>query len=143
MSPPLSDEVRSFPVAGRLKFFISFWENLTENKFILRIIRGITIPFTELPRQNYLPMPIRCSELERVAITHEVEKYLEKGIINEVSHCKNEFISQIFPRPKRSGGLRIILNLSKLNLSVKYEHFKMETINSVLMLIKPNCYGVH
>ena len=41
---------------------------------------------------------------------------------------------------KSQGGIRIILNLSKLNLDVQYEHFKMETLNSALLLIEKNCF---
>ena len=49
-------------------------------------------------------------------------------------------MSQIFPRRKRSGGTRIILNLSDLNVNVQYEHFKMETLNAVLLLMEKNCF---
>ena len=113
---------------------------MTNNRFILDIINGLKIPFVSLPSQNFKPNPIRCSWEEKLLIDNEISKYLQKGIVTETTHCSSEFVSQIFPRPKKSGGVRIILNLSKLNEGVKYEHFKMETLNSVLMLIRRNCF---
>ena len=65
---------------------------------------------------------------------------MKEGIIESASYTQNQYISQIFPRPKRAGGIRIILNLSKLNIYVEYKHFKMESLNSALLLMKPNCF---
>ena len=36
--------------------------------------------------------------------------------------------------------MRIFLNLSRLNLDVQYEHFKMETLHSVLLLMGKDCF---
>ena len=47
---------------------------------------------------------------------------------------------QVFPRLKKSGGVRIILNLSELNLNIEYCHFKMENLNTALGLIESNCF---
>ena len=62
------------------------------------------------------------------------------GIIEHANHSPGEFVSQIFPVPKKSGGVRIILNLKPLNEDIHYEHFKMENFQSVLELIEKNCY---
>ena len=35
---------------------------------------------------------------------------------------------------------RMILNLKKLKGSVKYEHLKMDTLWTVIRMMKPNCY---
>ena len=35
---------------------------------------------------------------------------------------------------------RMILNLKRLNENMPYIHFKMETIKSILTLVRPNCY---
>lgn len=62
-------------------------------------------------------------------------------VIKVVNHHPNEFISPIFLVPKKTPGeYRMILNLKKLNESIPYHHFKMDTFESVLKLIKPGCY---
>ena len=127
-------------VAGRLRFFLKFWETVTSDIYILNIISGLEIPFESLPVQGNFPPEIRCSASEKESIDQEVEKFLNKGIIHEVVPCEGQYISQIFPRPKKNGGVRIILNLSRLNLDVQYEHFKMETLQSVLLLMEKDCF---
>ncbi|KAK6181898.1 hypothetical protein SNE40_009676 [Patella caerulea] len=64
------------------------------------------------------------------------------GIIKEVSPCEGQFLSPIFTRPKRDNPTeyRMILNLKKLNEFISYHHFKMDTFESALRLIKPDCY---
>ena len=49
-------------------------------------------------------------------------------------------MSNIFTRSKKSGGLRVILDLSELNENVLKHHFKMDNIHTVAQLLTPNCY---
>lgn len=63
------------------------------------------------------------------------------GAIVEASHeTEDQFLSSIFVRPKKSGEYRVILNLKKLNEYVVYHHFKMDTFESAVNLIKKNCF---
>ena len=55
-------------------------------------------------------------------------------------HEGNEFVSPIFIRHKQDGEIRLILNVKKLNKYVKYQHFNMKNIKSVLYLVTPNCF---
>ena len=50
------------------------------------------------------------------------------------------FMLFIFTREKRDGSYRMILNLKQLNKHIEYEHFKMESLQSVLNIIRPNCW---
>ena len=52
----------------------------------------------------------------------------------------NEYISNIFTRPKKNGAYRVILNLKQLNEQVDKHHFKMDTIHTCVQLITPGCY---
>ena len=61
-------------------------------------------------------------------------------VIEEVEHHPNEYISPIFIIPKSSGEYRMILNLKSLNQYIEYHHFKMDTFESALKLVKPNMY---
>ena len=49
-------------------------------------------------------------------------------------------MSGIFTGDKKEGNKRIILNLKKFNKFVNYKHFKMESINNVINLVKLNVY---
>ena len=55
-------------------------------------------------------------------------------------HDQGEFISPIFLRDKNDGSHRLILNLKGLNKYLEYKHFKMQTFQSVLFLIQPDCF---
>ena len=55
-------------------------------------------------------------------------------------HEQGEFISPIFLRDKNDGSHRLILNLKGLNKYLEYKHFKMQTFQSVLSLIQPDCF---
>ncbi|VDI20376.1 Hypothetical predicted protein [Mytilus galloprovincialis] len=62
------------------------------------------------------------------------------NVIQEVESEINEFISPIFVRPKKNGEYRMILNLKELNKHIEYQHFKMDSFESALNLIKENAY---
>ena len=48
---------------------------------------------------------------------------------------------QVFsPGIKKDGSKRMILNLKNFNKFVNYKHFKMESINNVLNIIRPSVY---
>ena len=57
-----------------------------------------------------------------------------------VCHEPGEFISTIFVRPKKDGSYRSILNLKQLNNFVTNHHFKMESLQTALHLVKKNCF---
>ena len=59
--------------------------------------------------------------------------------MKEVEFDENQFISPIFTVPKKNTDEhRLILNLKELNQYIEPHHFKMETFESTLRLIKPN-----
>jgi hypothetical protein len=66
----LENEVRSmpfalkkddeFPLGGRLRFFASFWQKLTNSREIMSLILGVLIPFTSEPHQSQVPKSLKC-----------------------------------------------------------------------------------
>lgn len=61
------------------------------------------------------------------------------NVIREVQHIRGKFISTIFTVPEKdSNEQRVILNLKELNKFIVYHHFKMETFEASLKLVKPN-----
>jgi len=103
-------------------------------------VQHYKIEFAQLPEQESVPQEINFTPQEQIIIEEEISKLLKKGVITEASHCRGEYISTIFIRPKKDGGHRLILNLKKLNAYVEYHHFKMDTLRSAIRLTKPNCY---
>ena len=72
----------------------------------------------------------------------ELKRFLNCGII-ELSDDKSddEYISNIFIRPKKDGRVRFILNLKLFNsLYVEKCHFKMESLRSALNAMRKDCY---
>ena len=53
---------------------------------------------------------------------------------------EGDFMSFIFTREKRDGSYRMILNLKQLNKHIQCEYFKMGSLQSVLNIIRPNCW---
>ena len=101
--------------------------NLTGNlEYVL--VQSVTRPFCSF------------TEIEQTIIDIEVEKFLLKGIIRLSSNEDGQVISSIFTRPKKDGSHRVIFNLKKLNESVTYHHFKMDTLETAIRLMRPGCY---
>ena len=46
----------------------------------------------------------------------------------------DEFVSNIFIRDKKDGSHRVILNLLELNKFIAYHHFKMDTIDMIMLI---------
>ncbi len=127
-------------IAGRLAQFVTKWQTITSDKWVLDTIKHYHIEFTKLPIQLFQPKRIPFIAREIEMISAEVHKLLQKGAIKQVEHTSGEFISNIFIRPKKDRSFRPIINLRELNKSVAYFHFKIETNQFALELIRPKCY---
>ena len=77
---------------------------------------------------------------KEVEIQVILEEMLHKQIIRETAHESTEFVSPIFIVKKPDGGTRLILNLKELNEFVKYEHFKMDGIKTIINMVTRNCF---
>lgn len=126
--------------AGCLRDHIEFWKNLTSDPHILGILEGVKLEFSEPPIQNEIPKPYHFDHVKMKKIEEQVHIMLSKGIVEPVGHSKGEFISNIFTRDKKEGGVRIILDLTEMNKFIQYHHFKMDTFQTALDLIYPNCF---
>ena len=93
---------------GRMKNYYEFWKTITYDKEVLTIVRGMQIPIQELPLNQKIPHQIPFNKKETEMIDIEIQKMLNKEIIIPVSNKpqKGEFISTIFSRPKKTGGVK-------------------------------------
>ena len=127
-------------MAGRIKYFIKNWEELTTDSFILNVVMGCKIDLLHTPHQHYFPNEKKFSGKEKLFVQEELAKLLHKHVIIPSKHEKDEFVSTIFLTPKKDGSFRLILNLKKFNHFVRYQHFKMESLKQVIQLMKPGCF---
>ena len=93
----------------------------------------------QLPTQNSRSS-YPLSSKEREIISVDIKKVLKISVIFYSTSNEGKFISGIFTRDKKDGSKRRIPNLKKFNKFVNYKHFKMESINNVIKLIKSNVY---
>ena len=128
--------------AGRLQFYIENWRKITSDESILDIVQHCHIEFEEDFNESefHVMKSGQFSVFERNVIENEIAKLLEMNVITEVDHSPGEIISSIFIVPRKDGEYRMILNLKKLNEKVSYHHFKMDTFETALQLIKHNAF---
>ena len=126
--------------AGKIAEFYHAWQQLSFDRNVLQLVRGMKIDFKNNISQLYHPRPMQFSQSEKILISCELEKLLVKKVIQEVVSCKGQYISNIFLRPKKDGSHRVILNLKKLNEDISYHHFKMDTFQAAVQLVRPNCW---
>ena len=87
--------------AARLPHFISRWQQVTNNKFILRIIQeGYKIDFITKPEQAVIVS--RQQTPENIEICqYKIKRFLANGAIIVVQPSPDQFISNIFPVVKQ------------------------------------------
>ena len=67
---------------------------------------------------------------------------LRKRIMMKTPRKSTKFFTPTFIVTKPYGGTRLILNLKELNEFVKYEHFQMGGIKTIISMVTRNCFIV-
>ena len=131
-------------MGGRLCLFLSAWQSITQDPFILSVIAhgfriSVSPDFPGVLRK--VTKPLRSLEAHR-SVLEEISSLITKQAIVQVSDSPALSLSPIFVIPKRSGGLRVILNLKAINVFIPPQHFRMETLASILRTISPQDWAV-
>ena len=124
------NHVDSF-VAGRLRQHIPKRRELTSDPWVLETVSDYHLEFARQPVQSVLPKSPPFNKAEIQLIDTEVEELLLKSAVTRVAPCKEEFISNIFLVPKKTGDIRPVINLKPLNQYIQKIRFKMENIQMV------------
>ena len=135
--PPLPLPQPQIPVGGRLAHFALNWQNITNDQWVLSLIKnGYQIPFKDQPPLSR--EPIFFQQSQRRELEEEVTSLLQKGAVEEIQPETPGFYSRIFLVPKKNGKLRLIIDLSTLNKYVFVQSFRMETQRKVRNAIRQN-----
>lgn len=125
----------AFPSGGNIARCLASWERLTSDPWILGIVKGFKLPFWTLPWQDREPRPFNLSEEQKIVFQEAVDDLLRKDVIEETRELGDQFISNIFVRPKPNGKVRLILDLTELNKFLILQHFKLENFNTALQMV--------
>ena len=125
---------------GNIAHWVHNWFKISRDSWVLAMVRGVQLDFVGLPVQVREPFPFRLGPDERLAMSGEVFKLEKKGIIERAEPVEGQFLSNVFLRPKSSGGFRLILDLTELNLFLEREHFKMCSFQTALEMMRPGAF---
>ena len=124
---------------GNVSKFVNNWSLITKDKEVLDIITsGLKIDFENNCLIENKQSEYRFSNDNSVKIDKQIKEMLYQEVISISYKESGEFFSPIFFREKNDGNIRIILDLTNLNLSIKDQHHKLETLQTALEMIKPN-----
>ena len=103
----------------------------------MKLILGATIPFITTPLQSVIPRQYDFNKSDALLVTKAVQDLVANKCIVRVDRNADQFVSPLFLVTNKDGSKRPILNVRKLNKSyLPKKHFKMETLQSILPLIR-------
>ena len=137
-APPVTcaqNVVSNLPVGARLQSFWKTWSYLDAGPKVVQILReGYTLPFRTRPYLTRSPAVISCyvNPLRNSYLLEALHQLIDKNAV-ELVHNQTSlgFFNRLFLVPKPNNKWRPILDLSKLNLFLKTEKFKMETPETI------------
>ena len=127
--------VKNLPVGARLQNFWQTWLERGAGPKIAQILReGYTLPFWIRPNLTRSPTVISryVNPHRNSYLLEALHQLMDKNAI-ELVHNQTSlgFFNRLFLVPKPNNKWRPILDLSKLNLFLKVEKFKMETPETI------------
>ena len=121
------------------------WESWGADRWVVEVLRfGYCVPFLVTPPLSNVPIPLPSyspSSIRELAPSAAVADLHAKGAIDPAPPSPG-FYSRLFVTPKVTGGWRPVIDLSRLNRSVRVSHFHMETQQSVLQSLRPGDWMV-
>ena len=125
--------------------FSEEWSKLTSDRWVLNIVQeGLKLIFKCHPPITGTRITKFQNCVQRQCILDEVDDLLKKSAIEVVPKDQEGlgFYNTFFIVPKKDGGHRPILNLKPLNVYLKNQHFKMETLRSIIQALEQGDWAV-
>ena len=127
--------VSNLPVGARLQNFWQVWQSLGASPVVVQILKeGYTLPFWIRPKLARYPTVVSCyvNPRRNSYLLEALHQLTDKNAVDLVQNQKSlGFFNRLFLVPKPNNKWRPILDLSKLNLFLKVEKFKMETPETI------------
>ena len=125
----------TLPVGARLQNFLQVWMELGAGPKVVQILReGYPLPFRIRPRLTRYPTVVSfyVNPHRDKYLMEALHQLIDKNAVELVQNPKSlGFFNRLFLVPKPNNSWRPILDLSKLNLFLKAEKFKMETPETI------------
>ena len=143
----------NLPVGGRIKFFLSEWRKLGASRRVLRWIRyGYPLHFkSDLVMSSNLPKLVNSAPPDLIthyqdpfkqqALESMIKELVAKKCVMEVPKGEQGFYSRVFLVPKKSGGWRLVIDLSQLNQSLTPVSFSMDTLSRIKQVLRPGMWA--
>ena len=132
------------PVGGRLTHFLTEWESITSDKWVLDLIReGYKLEFIRKPSFRGIKETVVPS-CQTMLLEKEIENLLSKNAIERVQKkdTMKGFYSTLFLVPKKNGKMRPVINLRPLNRYLVKKHFKMDSMKKVIQLVEKGDWSI-
>ena len=133
-------------IGGCLAPHWPIWEEKGADAWVVEVLKeGYRIPFLAEPPLAPHPIPFNSygpASIKGQALEREVASLLEMEAVERVPSPDPGFYSRLFVVLKASGSWRPVIDLKKLNGSIKKTRFRMETVQSVLSSIRRNDWMV-
>ena len=131
--PNVPNAVQNPPVGARLQNFWQTWLDRGASPTVVQILReGYTLPFRTRPNLTRFPTVVSCyvNPHRNSYLLEVLHQLMDKHAIELVRNQTSlGFFNRLFlVVPKPNNKWRPILDLSKLNIFLKVEKFKMETL---------------
>ena len=79
-----------------------------------------------------------CSDYKPEAMQAEIDKLLSIDAVRVVEESPRQVVSSMFAVPRNDGRIRPVINLKTINPFVPLTHFKLEDLQAVREIIRPN-----
>ena len=99
-APPITNKWDKFQ-ACRAKMQLASWRRHTSDPWLLKNLYGYKLELVQPPVQEYENHEIRFSNKESQFLSQEIDTLLEKGVIAESVDEVDQFVSNVFLRPKK------------------------------------------
>ena len=123
------------PAGARLQNFWQTWLDLGASPKVVQILKeGYALPFRIRPNLTRSPTVIRCyvNPHRNLYLLEALHQLIDKNTVELVQNQTSlGFFNRLFLVPKPNNKWRPMLDLSKLNLFLKAEKFKMETLETI------------
>ena len=107
-------------VAGKVGYHVKKWQQITSDAWILSNLQGYRIELLSRPVQTCIPKLRNFSDKETTVITTEIDKLLNKGVVERIDFASVRYLSNIFTRKKRDGSIRVIFSTFMCSMHMWY-----------------------